>query len=53
MTYEELLEWGRTEAATRKAEMVTVDSAESLERVQDAVREVYERLKAKYGGHEK
>ncbi len=38
MTYEELLEWGRTEAATRKAEMVTVDSAESLERVQDAVK---------------
>lgn len=38
MTYEELLEWGRTEMATRKAEMETVDSAESLKRVQDAVK---------------
>ena len=38
MTYEELLEWGRTEAATRKAEMATVDSAESLMRVQNAVK---------------
>ncbi|KKK66355.1 hypothetical protein LCGC14_2964940 [marine sediment metagenome] len=38
VTYEELLEWGRTEAATRKMEMATVDSAESLKRVQDAVK---------------
>ncbi|HDZ40043.1 MAG TPA: hypothetical protein ENH62_17525 [Marinobacter sp.] len=38
MTHEELLEWGRTEMATRKAELGTVDSAESLKRVQDAVK---------------
>ena len=38
MTYEELLEWGQIEAATRKAEMITVDSSESLKRVQEAVK---------------
>ena len=38
MTHEELLEWGRTEAATRKVEMETVDSAESLKHIQDAVK---------------
>ena len=38
MTYDELLEWGRAEKATRQAEMATVDSSESLKRVQDAVK---------------
>ncbi len=38
MTYDELLEWGRTEAACRKTELATVDSAESLKRVQDEVK---------------
>lgn len=38
MTHEDLLEWGRTEAAIRKAEMTAVNSAESLKHVQDAVK---------------
>ena len=38
MTEEELLKWGRNEIVTRKAEMATVDSAQGLKRVQDAVR---------------
>ena len=38
MTYEELMKWGRTEAAIRKAEMAKDDSADSLKRVQDSVK---------------
>ncbi len=38
MSYEELLEWGRVEAKTRRAEIASVDSAISLQIVQDAAK---------------